>query len=132
MKVKILIPTEVEITHVRIEVAVRYDEEDIPNDFPLRDGDMWKGTVEINTGKILDWPVGKSGDMYMKVCDEGSYYLLDAEGKEVLSIEGNYVPNNLIPGEFGDYIELNIDKNGIITNWPKRPSLEDFKINEED
>lgn len=126
MKATIKIEKEVEITHVRVEVAVRYDEEDIPNDFPLRIGDAWKATINIDNGQISDWPVGKTGDMYMKVCDEGSYYLLDTEGNTILSIENDYVPNGLIPGSYGDYIELKINENGIITNWPKEPSIDEF------
>ena len=132
MKVTIAVPAEVEITHVRIEVAVRYDEEDIPNDFPLREMDMWKATVEIDTGKILDWPQGKAGDMRMKVCDQGCYFLLNAKGETLLSIEEGYVPNELVPGEFGDYIDLKINEQGIITNWPKEPSIEAFGANYED
>jgi hypothetical protein len=126
MEIEMMMPTKVNVTHVRVEIAVRYDEEDIPNDFPLRDGDMWNATIEIDTGKILNWPVGKSGDMHMKVCDEGSYFLLNEKGETIVSIEEDYVPNRLIPGEYGDYVELKINEEGIITNWPKSPSVEDF------
>lgn len=129
---KVTIPTtqEVDITHVYIVVAVRYEEEDIPNDFPFRKGDVWSPTIELSTGKIVDWPSGVSADFSMKICDQGSYFLLDEKGKTILSIENNYVPNSLIPGEFGDYIKMTIDENGVITNWPKRPSIHEF-INED-
>lgn len=130
MKATIKIEKEVEIAMIKIDVAVRYDEEDIPNDFPLRKGDMWSAIVEVDTGKILDWPIGRSGEMYMKVVDEGSYYLLDKEGNTVLSLEQDYVPHGIVPGKYGDYIELKINDRGIITNWPKKPSVEDF-INED-
>lgn len=56
MKMTVLQPVEIEVSHILIAVAVRYEEEDIPNDFPLRDGDMWRGKVEIDTGKIEGWP----------------------------------------------------------------------------
>ena len=126
MKIELLVKKEVEITMVKVDVAVRYDEEDIPNDFPMRKGNMWSAIINIDNGKILDWPMGQSGDLYMKVCDQGSYYLLDPHGNTVLSIEDDYVPNRLIPGEYGDYIDLKIDMNGIITNWKSKPSIEDF------
>lgn len=126
MKALIPVTKEVDIKMVKVDVAVRYDEEDIPNDFPLRNGDMWSAIIEIDTGKILDWPQGKTGEMYMKVCDQGSYFLLDEGGNTVLSIEDDYVPNGLIPGEYGDYIDLKIDENGVITNWKKHPSIADF------
>lgn len=126
MKATIKIEKEVEIVTIKIEVAVRYDEEDIPNDFPMRMGDLWSASVEVDTGKILNWPIGRSGDLHMKVVDEGSYSLLDKDSNIILSIEQDYVPNGIVPGRYGDYIDLKIDENGIITNWKKNPSIEDF------
>ena len=130
MKATIKEEREVDIKMVKVDVAVRYDDEDIPFDFPMRKGNMWSAIIEVDTGKILDWPIGKDGEMYMKVCDQGSYFLLDDKGDTVLSIEEDYVPNNLIPGEYGDYIDLKINKDGVITNWPKRPTFEDFEKDE--
>lgn len=120
MKTTVSIPTEIDIKTVGIEVAVRYEEEDIPNDFPLRDGDMWRAMVDIDTGKIRDWPQGKSGDLYMKVCDEGSYALYAEDGRELAILDGDYVPHGVVPGEYGDYIDLKIDETGAIKNWPKK------------
>jgi hypothetical protein len=131
MKRVIVVHKEVDIKKVKVSVAVRYDEEDIPNDFPMRSGNMWNATIDIETGKILDWPQGQSGNLHMKVCDEGSYYLLDENDEEVLSIEGDYVPNGLIPGTYGDYIDLKIDSTGTITNWysESKISISDFEDN---
>ena len=130
MKTTLKIEREFDIKTVKVDVAVRYDEEDIPNDFPLRDGDMWSAFIDIETGKIEGWPIGESGRLQMKVCDEGSYYLLDENRDCIKSIEEGYVPNGLIPGRYGDYIDLQINEQGIITNWKKNPSFEDFQ-NEE-
>ena len=126
MKLKVKIEQEVEISTVHIEVAVRYEEEDIPNDFPLRKDDLWIADVDIDTGRIKDWPIGKSGRLSMKVCDEGTYTLLDKTGKIIATRAQDYVPNDLIPGEYGDYIDLKIDAQGFITNWPKKPNLSEF------
>ncbi len=52
----------------------------------------------------------------MKVCDEGVYTLL-SDGKEVATRDG-YVPHGVVPGEYGDYVILNIASDGKITNWP--------------
>lgn len=126
---KALIPTtqEVEITHVLVTLPVRYEEEDIPNNFPFRQGEKWEAKIEIDTGKILGWPEGQAGEIeYMKVCYEGSYALLDASGNVVLSIEQNYVPHGVIPGKYGDYVTLKINEHGVITNWPKRPDICEF------
>ena len=69
----------------------------------------------------------------MNVCDSGTYILYNAQEKEVARISRNYVPNDLIPGEYGDYIDLKINKEGFITNWPKGPDVSEFfKIDEDD
>lgn len=52
----------------------------------------------------------------MKVTDGGSYYLLDRDGLVLASREHEYVPG-CIPGSYGDYIEFNIDADGVLTNW---------------
>ena len=132
MKVEIKVKKEVDITMVKVDVAVRYNEEDIPKDFPFRKGDMWSAIIDIDKGQVIDWPTGKKGNLSMKVCDQGSYYLLDAEGNTVLSIEEDYVPNSLLPGKYGDYIDLHINENGIITNWYSEPDFSDFINDEED
>ena len=130
MKTVIKVEKEVSIKYVKMDIAVRYDDEDIPYDFPLRNGDMWSAIVDVDKGIIQDWPKGKSGHLYMKVCDEGSYFLLDEDGNTIFSIEGNYVPNELIPGQYGDYVDLHIDENGIIMNWYSKPNFEDFIVEE--
>lgn len=126
MKTVINRPTEIDIKKIRIEAAVRYEDEDIPYDFPMRDGDMWIAEVDVDTGQIFNWPEGRSGVVHMKVCDCGTYRLFDADGKEVAAIEGDYVPNRVVPGQYGDYIDLQINGSGVITNWPKNPDFSDF------
>ncbi len=131
---KTTIRKEVEAKYLRVHIPVRYDEEDIPKDFPLRievendkDGyDWWDATIEVDTAKILNWPQGITGEMFMKVCDEGSYFLLDESGETIKEIIEDYVPNNILPGEYGDYVSLVINEEGIITNWYDSPSFEDF------
>ena len=126
MKTTIMVEKEVDIKYIIIEVPVRYEEDDIPNNFPLRDGDMWRAKVNIDTGCIVDWPCGESGEVCMKVCDEGIYTLLDENSQIIEKIEQDYVPNRCIPGEYGDYIDLKIDKNGCIYNWYSPPCLDQF------
>lgn len=116
----------IEISAIRIHVPVRYEEEDIPNDFPMRNGDIWQAEVEIDTGKIKDWPQGKAGSLYMKVVDEGDYTLLGPHGNVVAMLEGDYVPHGVVPGEWGDYINLEINEDGIVTNWPAKPDVSKF------
>ena len=126
MKVEIPTTKEVDVKYITIEVAVRYEEEDMPNNAPCRDGDMWRIEVNVDTGQITNWPPGQTLNIYMKVVDEGTYRLFDADRTELACIEQNYVPNGIVPGRYGDYIEMNINENGMITNWPKQPTFADF------
>ena len=126
MRFTVTKPVEIQVSFVRIAVAVRYEDEDMPFDFPGRIGDMWSVTVDIETGKILDWPEGVKHELYMKVCDEGSYYLLDSDMEAVGQIEQDYVPHGVVPGKYGDYIEMDIRSDGTIGNWPKRLDVSDF------
>lgn len=121
-----MIETAVEISSVFIHLPVRFGDEDIAYDAPLRAGDNWYAEIDINTGTIIDWPIGKSLHLYLKVRDEGSYFLYDDDGHTVSSIENDYVPHGLIPGDWGDYVDLQINEYGVITNWPKQPNLDEF------
>lgn len=125
MKASILKPVEITISAVKITVPIRYGDEDVPMDFPLRSGDIWTATVDVDTGQIREWPEGRGGLFQTKVCDLGVYELFGESG-EVLAKLNDYVPHGLIPGEYGDYIVLEIDSKGVITNWPRRPSVSEF------
>jgi hypothetical protein len=127
MKLTVKKPVVIEPTHIRVSLPVRYGTEDIPEDFPLRKGDLWEARIEIETGKILDWPAGRAGECSMKVVDEGCYYLerlllpvtvhVEPPRYEILaSREQDYVPS-CIPGEHGDYVDFTIDEQGVIENW---------------
>ncbi len=126
MKVKIMVETEIDVAFVDITVPVNYGTEDIPDDFPMRIDNIWKARIDLDSATIVGWPEGKSGSMYMKVSDGGVYTLISRSGEQVASINGDYVPNNLIPGEYGDYINLEINETGRITNWKRSPSLDEF------
>lgn len=132
MKATIKIEKEVDIKAVLVKAHVRYWEDATINGepdedgtlTPCREGDMWCPVIDIDTGVITNWTKGVKAEVHFKVCDAGSYYLLDAEGNVVLKRERDYVPNELIPGSYGDYIEMDIDENGQIADW--NPSLDDF------
>lgn len=132
MKTTVKIKKQLEIKTVVIDITPRYigdsDDDDMPTDFPLLNDakDAWSARVDIDTGVIENWPVGDARQMYVKVYDEGTYRLLDSDGNEVASIINDYVPNGVVPGSYGDYIELTIDENGTITNWPSNPDVSDF------
>lgn len=68
----------------------------------------------------------------MKVCDAGSYYLYDDNKEIVAGIVENYVPNRVIPGDYGDYISMEIDETGKVTNMPNPLDFSEFLANDED
>lgn len=117
------IKQEVDVHTVVIDVPVRYGDEDIPFDAPGRTGDAWRAVVLVDSGQIVGWP-GGALYIYMKVCDEGVYTLHDADGNELGKIHQDYVPHGVVPGEYGDYVELDIDETGRIRNWPKASEME--------
>lgn len=139
MKVTIKVEKEVDIKYCQLKVEPRYWEdstvdgvEDDDGDLiPCREGDLWCPLINIETGEIINWSKGTTADIHYKVCDAGSYYLQDENYKTILSIEDDYVPNSLIPGQYGDYIVMNVDINGNIKEWKTSPNLSDF-LNEED
>ena len=117
---------EYDIATVRLELAVRHGDDDMPDDFPFRKGEMWRVDVDANTGRIKDWPKGLAHELYMKVVDCGTYTLLDPTGAQLAIIENDYVPHGVVPGKYGDYVDLKINEDGVITNWPKRFDIEAF------
>ncbi|WP_339898229.1 hypothetical protein [uncultured Gilvimarinus sp.] len=137
IKARFKIEKEFDIAKVLIDVYPSHigdsDDDDMPTDFPGLDESKtnWRAVVDVETGQIEGWLQGDSRDLHIKVCDAGSYTLYDASGDSVQRIVNGYVPNNLIPGEYGDYIILKIDQSGVITNWPKTPSFEDFQPDED-
>lgn len=126
MKAIVKLDAEVEIKWVDIEVEVRYGDEDIPYDFPGRTGDTWKAKVDIDTGHIEGYPRGQPFDLHMKVVDAGSYAIRGKDDNLIAEIDGDYVPHGVVPGEYGDYLVLKIDNDGVITNWPKSPNISAF------
>lgn len=77
--------------------------------------------IDIDTGQILNWPIGIEGDFNdVKVVDEGTYILLD-DNYNVMQDETyrEYVPDcfSINSEGYGDYLEFSVDKNGYIENW---------------
>jgi len=140
MKTKIKIEKEVEIKFLQVKAGVRYWEdatingvEDENGDLtPCRVDDLWCPNIDIDTGIITNWKQGTTANIHFKVCDAGSYYLLDENRNDVLSIENDYVPAILCPKEngYGDYIIMDVDENGKIDKW--KIKLGDFRHDDDE
>jgi hypothetical protein len=126
MKIQIPVMTEKTIATIRVSVPVNYDEDDMPNNYPHRKGNVWAIDIDAVDGQIRGWPPGVAPlHLSMKVVDEGSYEVLDENGGTILKVDQNYVPD-WIPGEYGDYIDFKISSGGRIENWPNTQTLADM------
>jgi hypothetical protein len=135
MKVQIVTTQQRELKMIIVSAHVRYWEDASfsgKNDteegslVPLRHGDNWRITIDPDTGRIYDWPVGVTGDIHYKVCDRCSWSFVDSSGATLREVENEYVPGWLCPKEpgYGDYIIMEINGDGVIQDW-------EFKLWEE-
>ena len=98
------------------------------NKYPLVAKGMWSEIINLKTHKLLNWKP-EYGDLYLqaKICDSGTYFLLDKNKKVICKLAG-YIPNGLIPDsdDCRDYIRLRINSDSTIENWPENPDYSDF------
>lgn len=122
-------------THILAHAGVRYWEDAEVNGLvdedgtliPGRVGDEWRVKIELATGKVVDWPQGTSADIHYKVCDDGEYWLLDADGNKLARKEG-YVPGDFMchgDNGYGDYIIMVIDADGQIVGYSQPEIVRD-------
>lgn len=126
------IPVE-DVTHVEVDAYVRYWEDGIVNGerdtdgsrIPLKSGDAWCAAIRLEDGVVEQWPRGVTAKLCYKVCDEGLYWLLNAQMQRLAQWKGSYVPASIFDQERGvsegtevsDYIVLRIDGQGRIQDW---------------
>lgn len=118
---------------IEVDAGVRYWEdayingkEDTIGEIPLRNGEAWQPTIELATGRVLNWPEGVEADIHYKVCDAGQYWLLDADQRRIAKWSGFYVPNDFLcvgDNGYGDYIIFKIGADGKIVGW-RHPGID--------
>ncbi len=119
---------------IEVEAGVRYWEDAIVNGvededgsrIPCRVGDSWCPTINLDTGEVVGWPSGTEADVHYKVCDDGRYWLQDADGNRIASREG-YVPDDFLchtGNGYGDYIIMSIDGDGKVEGY-RRPAVDE-------
>ena len=135
MKMRIYKPIDVEVKYIKFQIPIyledidRITETNINN---LRDNfnselsllneydvHNLSATVEIDTGKIINWKeLDCDIDIFSKVVDEGKYTIYDENMEEIKSYIG-YVPKFFECNEngYGDYFNMTITKDGYIKNF---------------
>ena len=136
MKVEAQITHEFDVAAIKVSAEVRYWEDaqvgsvvDVDGSkIPLRNGDCWEPVIDLDTGRIRNWPDGVVASVHYKVCDAGVYELLDAQDRTI-AVRDGYVPDILSPAEsgYGDYIILNIGGDGVLAEWRADIDPEDWK-----
>jgi len=92
---------------------------------PCRIEDHWALSIDLKTGLINDWPDGVYADIHYKVCDQGTYHLIDHYGGR-FKYKSDYVPDNLLCIDergYGDYIIFSVNSAGQILNWKSEPFI---------
>lgn len=139
MKITVNEKVEKVILFLQVKAGVRHYEDATINGkededgtlTPCKDGDYWCPLINIETGVIENWEIGKTADVHFKVCDDGEYSLLNPF-KEVVIKKDGYVPDCLSINDagYGDYIIMKIDEKGLIEDW--KPNIDDFLDEEQD
>ena len=102
------------------------EEFEIPN--YDKENKLMNFTIDLQERKVVDWSRGEYIRLWGKICDEGTYTLLDGDRKPLWQITG-YVPNKLVPpleNGWGDYIELAIEADGKVEEWPVELDFSEF------
>lgn len=101
----------------------------VKKDIGYKVDDYLELTIDLNEGKIVNWPDGFCLKTYYKVCDDGEYVFLYENGKEAVNItkkyHQHYVPDflSLEDTGYGDYVCLNINGDGTIEHFEKMKKL---------
>jgi len=140
MQYNIPIEMTVNIKYIVVKAYVRYWEDTEVNGvedtdgtlIPFREGDCWCPIIDIDEGKIINWPSSKEAKIHYKVCDACYCELLTDQNVVVSKYDG-YVPNILCPedGGYGDYIIMNVNGDGIINKWDVK-YIDELVVNTKD
>ncbi|MGP2569994.1 hypothetical protein ACT4R9_05460 [Ornithobacterium rhinotracheale] len=106
MKVTLEVVKEVNVKYLLAKCGVRYWEDAKVNGFedtngdliPCRDREFWTPLIDVEKGIIVNWEKGIKADIHYKVCDNGTYTLLDEHKNPITGFSG-YVPFIMSPEE---------------------------------
>lgn len=123
MKFTITRPVEMEISRIRIDCP--YDEDDEVPSYVRENCNNFQCFINLESG-VMSYPknIGPA-TVHIKAVDRGTYTLIGNDGCYVAELQ-DYVPHGVVPGSYGDYIELEIDEHNKVTNWPKQIDVSEF------
>ncbi len=105
----------------------------VTKDIGYRPSDYLEIIIDIDNGRVLNWPDNFWLKTHYKVCDDGEYVFLDENMNEVVNItekyDQYYVPDFLALEDsgYGDYVYLNIDNEGNIEHADRmRARIKDY------
>lgn len=138
MKIKLKIEKEFDVKYLAVTAGIRYaedvsvdgerlEEDSDLSQIPCHDGEYWQVIIDVDNGIIANWPKGVAADIYAKVCDDGTYSILDKNKQVIKTLDQSYVPDCLAINDngYGDYIIMTIDADGKIKDW--NPSFDEFE-----
>ena len=136
MKITVIEKKEVEVKYLKVSATVRYwddatvngDQDESGKNVPFKNDTEGCPVIDIENGIVLDWPNDTEASFHFKVCDAGTYWLLDKNKNEVAEILNNYVPSGLCHGDqgFGDYIIFSVNKDGSIADYSNNVDPDDW------
>jgi hypothetical protein len=120
MKFTVMRPAEVGVEGINVQIpkSCIHEDDDVPDSFMVQ---TTSPTIHLSVnsgGYVAGWGQGRHGRLQLKVRDQGIYTLFGAgpDGYWECSKVNDYVPA-CVPGECGDYIDIDIDENGFVKNW---------------
>jgi hypothetical protein len=128
--------------YLKIEANPRYLEDTYLNEKEDEKGEiciydnttgMLDFIIDMVEGKILGWDNTQEAKIHYKIVDEGKYYLIEYIAQYMYVIRKEYyscyvVDELLVINDkgYGDYMIMEVDKDGYIKNYPSYDMLIDF------
>lgn len=100
------------------EVGDLENTENQPFPAVFKKGDRYEFSIDLDTGRICDWPFGTEIHLHCKPRDDAQYYLIGPDESVLAKLIDEYVPECVATGDGGgDYIDFSIGGDGYIDSF---------------
>lgn len=95
----------------------------VKKDIGYKESEYFEIIIDLDKGKVINWPKNFTLITYFKICDDGEYVFLDKKMNEIVNItkeyDQYYVPSFLSIDDngYGDYLYITILGGGKIHNF---------------